>query len=110
MGVRFLMSEVPLYGTCETVKARFWPWLLGKSPSFFEMFPFRSAADTRLDKLHTRLYCESLRAFSFPAFLSTDLVCLGRCSFWIALVSVSNPAGLGSGVEAAPTPRTTTGA
>jgi len=31
-GGQFLMSEEPLQGTCKTVKAKFWPWLSGKSP------------------------------------------------------------------------------
>ena len=30
-GGLFLMSEVPLYGTYQTVKARIWPWLSGES-------------------------------------------------------------------------------
>ena len=34
--VRPLSSE---YGTCQTVKARFWPWLSGKT---FEPSPYRS--------------------------------------------------------------------
>ena len=31
------------YGTHKTVKARFWPWLSGKSLMPFELFPLRSA-------------------------------------------------------------------
>jgi len=29
-GGRFRISKVPLYGTYETIKARFLPWLFGK--------------------------------------------------------------------------------
>ena len=35
------------HGTYKTVKAKFWPWLSGKSPlTPFKVFPLRSEADT----------------------------------------------------------------
>ena len=47
-GGRFLMNEVPLYGTFETVKSRFWPWLgplsVRKSSGPCQLFPVRSEA------------------------------------------------------------------
>ena len=33
------------YGTCKTVKARFWPWLPCASPDFSQVFPRRAEAD-----------------------------------------------------------------
>jgi len=39
---------VPLpseYGTCKTVKARFWTWLSGKRYNTFKLFLLRSEAD-----------------------------------------------------------------
>jgi len=36
----FLMSEVPLYGTCKTVKPRFWPRISDRIP--YEWSPLRS--------------------------------------------------------------------
>ena len=56
-------------GTCKTVKARFWPWFLGKSPHVFLLSPVSSEA---VQPIH-------------PRFCGQTVDCMGILFFFITL-------------------------